>query len=449
MGARLASLIALAATAPVTAQTVYDDLDSGTDGIAWAGDLVLDDLHVEGGGLLRTVTVAVTAPGAAAVTDLALSLAVDGGDGFPDLDGTGDDAFLFQTFRPGVSVPAGGTVEVAFDVSELWTIVPDDALLFGGLQIDNPAVGHTFYGAPTIGSTDGIVWSFAMMGPVPVPSAGDPKLESSDALAFRLEVVPLPGPAEGRGVVGDAIDFEDLDEGPQGTSVMTGDVTFTQGRDGFPPPIDATFVVDDGTGVWEANPDMLDFVQGKVLQLNAFSPGPDGYAFAVFKSMEMTSGPVHTGVRMNVAYVSRFVEGIDFSSALITLLALRDGVMVATDVINPDRELGESGGGSFTFGAGTLEISGVEFDSLVLFTNGPGPFGAVQMGVDNVVLGDAACPGDVDLDDVIDTTDLLLVLAAWGPCPESPECPADLDGDGMVATSDLLIVLADWGPCKR
>ncbi len=43
-------------------------------------------------------------------------------------------------------------------------------------------------------------------------------------------------------------------------------------------------------------------------------------------------------------------------------------------------------------------------------------------------------------------TDLLTLLAAWGPC--SGECPADLGGDGMVGITDFLALLAAWGPCR-
>ena len=50
-------------------------------------------------------------------------------------------------------------------------------------------------------------------------------------------------------------------------------------------------------------------------------------------------------------------------------------------------------------------------------------------------------PGDVDGDGVVNFGDLLLVLAAWGPCGG---CPEDLDGNGVVGFADLLIVLANW-----
>jgi len=51
-------------------------------------------------------------------------------------------------------------------------------------------------------------------------------------------------------------------------------------------------------------------------------------------------------------------------------------------------------------------------------------------------------PGDINGDGVVNTEDLLLLLAAWGDCPG---CPEDINGDGVVNTTDLLILLANWG----
>ena len=52
--------------------------------------------------------------------------------------------------------------------------------------------------------------------------------------------------------------------------------------------------------------------------------------------------------------------------------------------------------------------------------------------------------GDIDGDAVVGTSDLLALLAAWGPT--RTECVlADLDLDGVVGTSDLLILLGEWG----
>jgi hypothetical protein len=55
-------------------------------------------------------------------------------------------------------------------------------------------------------------------------------------------------------------------------------------------------------------------------------------------------------------------------------------------------------------------------------------------------------PGDLNGDGVVNVSDLLILLGAWGPCPSGGEpCPADLNGDGSVNVSDLLILLGNWG----
>ena len=41
---------------------------------------------------------------------------------------------------------------------------------------------------------------------------------------------------------------------------------------------------------------------------------------------------------------------------------------------------------------------------------------------------------------------LLALLAAWGTDPGGPP---DFDGDGEVRTTDLLAMIANWGPCPK
>ena len=48
------------------------------------------------------------------------------------------------------------------------------------------------------------------------------------------------------------------------------------------------------------------------------------------------------------------------------------------------------------------------------------------------------CIADIDLDRLVATSDLLLVLAQWGPCP--PQCVADANGDGHID----LVTGWDW-----
>lgn len=51
-------------------------------------------------------------------------------------------------------------------------------------------------------------------------------------------------------------------------------------------------------------------------------------------------------------------------------------------------------------------------------------------------------PADLNGDGVVDVSDLLLLLGAWGACPG---CDADFNGDSVVDVSDLLFLLANWG----
>lgn len=60
-------------------------------------------------------------------------------------------------------------------------------------------------------------------------------------------------------------------------------------------------------------------------------------------------------------------------------------------------------------------------------------------------LPDVSVPGDLDGDGLVGFADLLLLLAAWGPCADPPApCDADLNGTGVVEFGDLLELLALW-----
>jgi hypothetical protein len=59
-----------------------------------------------------------------------------------------------------------------------------------------------------------------------------------------------------------------------------------------------------------------------------------------------------------------------------------------------------------------------------------------------------SCDGDLNGDDIVNVSDLLELLAAWGPCADITQCRGDLDGNGHVNVSDLLILLSNWGTCE-
>jgi hypothetical protein len=76
-------------------------------------------------------------------------------------------------------------------------------------------------------------------------------------------------------------------------------------------------------------------------------------------------------------------------------------------------------------------------------------FSIVEAAVDDFKLEIVGCtaevPGDLDGNGVVNTADLLALLAAWGACGDCGDCPEDLDGDCVVGTADLLTLLANWG----
>ena len=45
-------------------------------------------------------------------------------------------------------------------------------------------------------------------------------------------------------------------------------------------------------------------------------------------------------------------------------------------------------------------------------------------------------------------TDLLVLLATWGPCTPVGDCFGDIDLGGIVAVPDLLRPLVAWGACQ-
>ena len=49
-------------------------------------------------------------------------------------------------------------------------------------------------------------------------------------------------------------------------------------------------------------------------------------------------------------------------------------------------------------------------------------------------------PEDINLDGFVNSTDLAILLAAWG----TSGGPSDIDGDGTVAGADMARLLAAW-----
>jgi hypothetical protein len=65
--------------------------------------------------------------------------------------------------------------------------------------------------------------------------------------------------------------------------------------------------------------------------------------------------------------------------------------------------------------------------------------------------GPTPCVADINNDHVVNVSDLLAVIAAWGPCPGAcpPNCAADIVPNCAVNVSDLLAVISNWGACPK
>jgi len=107
-------------------------------------------------------------------------------------------------------------------------------------------------------------------------------------------------------------------------------------------------------------------------------------------------------------------------------------------------ELYDGSGG----GAGVdLATVGVASICCVRITNPGDPARTTNIEID--AFSDVApvfAAADLDMDGVVGIVDFLLLLGAWGPCPDPPAtCPADLDVSGDVGITDMLTLLGAWG----
>lgn len=70
------------------------------------------------------------------------------------------------------------------------------------------------------------------------------------------------------------------------------------------------------------------------------------------------------------------------------------------------------------------------------------PMGQLEPGLLHAVPDMEVCVGDLNGDQTISTTDLLILLSTFGTATDGP---TDLTGDGVVGTSDLLVLLSVFG----
>lgn len=107
-----------------------------------------------------------------------------------------------------------------------------------------------------------------------------------------------------------------------------------------------------------------------------------------------------------------------------------------------------SGGGAIFSSTTPTEVSGPDGGGGSAAVSGwmptVGATGAYTIDLTGVVF--IHCPEDLDGNGSVGFSDILALLADWGPCAG---CAADLDGNGTVAFADLLILLAEWGRCEE
>ncbi len=120
-------------------------------------------------------------------------------------------------------------------------------------------------------------------------------------------------------------------------------------------------------------------------------------------------------------------------------IAAGDGGFVMNGIDPVDRS------GYSVSGAG--DVNGDELADVIVGASGADLGPNFQETGESYVVVSPVIPGDLDGDGTVGVVDLLLLLAAWGPCLERcpPFCPGDLDGDCTVGIVDLLILLANWG----
>lgn len=122
------------------------------------------------------------------------------------------------------------------------------------------------------------------------------------------------------------------------------------------------------------------------------------------------------------------------------------GISVSLDqdfaVISSPEQVGGSGTAYIFAG-----LSGIDCDSNQIADACDLFNGSATDGNNNGVPDECEALGDLNGDGVVGIVDFLMLLAAWGPCPDPcpPSCSADLDGDCGVGITDFLILLGNWG----
>lgn len=110
----------------------------------------------------------------------------------------------------------------------------------------------------------------------------------------------------------------------------------------------------------------------------------------------------------------------------------------------------DSGAGLFIFESGQWFLAGIgiivaDFNEDTSISNYGDLSGFTRIAPHVSWINSVLCPADFNSDQSVNVTDLLGLLAAWGPCPAP--CSEDINDDGSVNVTDLLSLLAGWSAC--
>lgn len=173
---------------------------------------------------------------------------------------------------------------------------------------------------------------------------------------------------------------------------------------------------------------------------SGFYPG-DNFNLSLMTSLKMTTGEVERYARFDAIYMDG--DAGVWADVWVTLDALREGVVVATD----EFQIGWSGDGRLHLSAREMSISGVEFDTLHLYCHKQGVvtpgdvFTRACVMLDNIeIRSQPPCAADIDGTPGVDVFDLLAYLDLWF----SGDAAADKDGVAGIDVFDLLGYLDGW-----
>ncbi|MDP6890198.1 MAG: glycosyl hydrolase family 18 protein [Phycisphaerales bacterium] len=60
---------------------------------------------------------------------------------------------------------------------------------------------------------------------------------------------------------------------------------------------------------------------------------------------------------------------------------------------------------------------------------------------------DSQCEHDLNADNAVDISDVLILISSWGLCSDPTNCASDFDGNGSVDVDDLLVMVVAFGSC--